>query len=160
ADGIVYYGKCDRGKWDSAAAASKLRVGGTLMPYEVVVTVVKSRPLFVRAVVEEKDLPHIHTGSRAKVMPATDTEVKLPAQVERVSALPITPGNFEARIAVEPGKDADALMPGMACTVKVVAYRRADAVSVPAAAVFADDLDDDRHYVYLVRKQEKPEKRA
>src|SRR5262249_23027930 len=124
------------------------------------VTVVKSRPLFVRAVVEEKDLPHIHTGSRAKVMPATDTEVKLPAQVERVSAIPITPGNFEARIAVEPGKDAYALMPGMACTVKVVAYGRADAVSVPAAAVFADDLDDDRHYVYLVRKQEKPEKRA
>ena len=28
-------------------------------------------------------------------------------------------------------------------------YRKTDALTVPASAVFADDLDDDRHYVLL-----------
>src|SRR5262249_47417543 len=85
---------------------------------------------------------------------------KLSGQVERVSAIPITPGNFEARIGVEMGKDAEALMPGMACTVKVVAYRRADARSRPPPPGFAADPRAHPHYVYLCRAHHKPQERA
>ena len=37
----------------------------------------------------------------------------------------------------------------MACTVKLTAYQKADALTVPSEAVFSEENDDDVHYVYL-----------
>ena len=52
-------------------------------------------------------------------------------------------------------------MPGMACTVKLMAYHKKDALTVPVSAVFIDDNDEDVHYVYLAgTKGGKPEKRT
>ena len=46
----------------------------------------------------------------------------------------------------------------MACAVKAVTYTNAEAVTVPAVAVFDDELDEDKHYVYRVGS-DGPEKR-
>jgi multidrug efflux pump subunit AcrA (membrane-fusion protein) len=94
------------------------------------------------------------------VAPASDPDRKLTATVEKVSTVPVTPGNFEARITLAASKDADGLMPGMACTVKAVPYVKEEVVAVPSFAVFADELDEDKHFVYLAGKADKPEKRA
>jgi RND family efflux transporter MFP subunit len=159
ADGIVYYGKCQRGQWNTAAVAGKLQPRGTLSADDVVITVVKPRPLFVRATIDEKDLPLVRVGTKGKVTATADPGAKLPARVEKVSAIPVAAGQFEARIAVEVPKDAELLMPGMACKVKLVSYARANALTVPSGAVFSDDLDEDKHFVYLVGKGVKAEKR-
>ncbi|HEV3256918.1 MAG TPA: HlyD family efflux transporter periplasmic adaptor subunit [Gemmataceae bacterium] len=160
ADGIVYYGKCARGQWSTAATvAAKLQRGGTLTPDEVILTIVKHRPLFVRAAVEEKELHHLQAGLPARVVPVPYPDLKLAAKIDSVSAIPGTSGAFEARVAVMLGKDAAAIMPGMACHVKLVAYKNPDALTVPAAAVFTEPLDDDSHYVYVWGKDGKPEKR-
>src|SRR5262249_13953822 len=63
-------------------------------------------------------------------------------------------------ISLDAVKSPDALMPGMACTVKLVPYVKADALTVPATAVITDDLDDDKQFVYLTKKDGKPEKRT
>src|SRR5207249_10289668 len=115
-----------------------------VQPHEVLVTIVKARPIFVRATVDEKDLPSVRAGAKGKVVPASDPDGKLAARVEKVSEVPVSSGSFEARIALDASADKAALMPGMACTVKFVPYVKADVVSVPASAVFADDLDDDK----------------
>ena len=47
----------------------------------------------------------------------------------------------------------------MACSVKVIAYTNPHALTVPAVAVFDDELDDDKHYVYK-SGADKPEKRT
>jgi multidrug efflux pump subunit AcrA (membrane-fusion protein) len=47
----------------------------------------------------------------------------------------------------------------MACTIKLVAYQKADAVTVPASAVFTDELDDEKQFVYLTAKEGAHEKR-
>jgi multidrug efflux pump subunit AcrA (membrane-fusion protein) len=159
ADGVVYHGKSFRGQWTTAAVTPKLQRGGTLTPHEVILTVVKPRPVFVLAAVEEKDLHHVHPGSEGKVVTVPYPDLKLPAKVEKVSAIPVTPGNFEARCAIDVGKDAEALMPGMACTVKLVPYKKEDALTLPAAVVFTEELDEDKAYVYLPGKDGKPEKR-
>jgi multidrug resistance efflux pump len=156
ADGIVYYGKCERGQWTTAAVTGKLRPGGTLTADEVVVTVVKPRPLFVRALVDEKQLSLVRVGSKGKVVATADADLRLPATVEKVSRVPVAPGRFEARIAVELPEHAAALMPGMACTVKLVPYVQRSAVAVPEGAVFTDELDDDKHFVYAAGKNGKP----
>jgi HlyD family secretion protein len=161
ADGIVYYGKCLRGQWTTAGTiASKLQKGGVIMPDEVVLTIVKPRPLFVRATVEEKDVHLLRPEAKGKAVMVPYPDTKLPIRVESVSAIPVTPGNFEARIALELGDDDQVLMPGMACTVKVVPYLKKDALTVPATAVFTDDLDEDEHYVYLAGKGSRAEKRS
>jgi multidrug efflux pump subunit AcrA (membrane-fusion protein) len=159
-DGIVYHGQCRRGQWNTATVTSKLQRGGVIAPDEVVLTIVTPRPLFVRAVVEEKDLEHVRVGMPGKTTPAPFPDLKLPSKVERVSAIPISPGSYEAKISFDAKKGSEALMPGMACTVNLVPYLQLNALTVPAKAVFADEIDDDKHYVYLAGKNGKHEKRT
>lgn len=150
ADGIVYYGKPVRGQWSgSATMSSKLTRGGMLSPEEVFITIVNTRPLFVRAVVEEKDLHLLQPGEKARIVVTGYPDLKLTGEVKEISAIPQSPGNFEARVAVD-SLDAIAVTPGMACTAKVAAYRKEGALTVPDASVFTDN-DDDSRYVYLTK---------
>jgi multidrug efflux pump subunit AcrA (membrane-fusion protein) len=159
AEGIVFYGKCVRGNWTTASTMEQALSTGMLAPNQVFLTIVKPRPIFVRAVVEEKDLRHVRPGMTGKAVLVADADLKLPVTLERVSAVPVTPGNFDARLALDLGQETAALMPGMACTVKFVPYQKAEALAVPASAVFSEELDEDSHYVYLAGKDGKPEKR-
>jgi HlyD family secretion protein len=71
ADGIVYYGRCQNGQWNTAtAAAAKLQPGGVVTPDKIVMTVVTPRPFFVHAVVEEKDLHWLHPGMKGATVAA------------------------------------------------------------------------------------------
>ena len=45
-------------------------------------------------------------------------------------------------------------MPGMSCTAKLVPYVKKNALTVPASAVFTDELDDEKRFVYLVGDKE------
>jgi HlyD family secretion protein len=155
-DGIVYYGKCVRGQW-SSAMESRLQRGGNLMADEVILTIVQPRPLFVRASVDEKDLGSVRAGMQGKATPAPLPDVKLPAKVEKVSAIQVTPSHFEARVSVGDFNEP-LLMPGMAASVKLIAYQKADALTVPAKAVFTEEDDEDVHYVYLQSKDGKSAK--
>jgi multidrug resistance efflux pump len=160
-DGIVYYGKCVRGQWTTASVvAPKLQRAGVLASDEVIMTIVKPRPLFVRATVEEKDLALVHAGVKGKVIPVALPDQKLAATVQQVSSVPLPGGTFDARLAVTLDKDTAALMPGMGCTVNLVPLARADALTVAAGAVFSDDEDQDKHYVYVAGKGGKPQKRT
>jgi HlyD family secretion protein len=153
AAGIVYYGKCVRGQW-SSAMESRLQRGGNLMPDEVILTIVQPRPLFVRASVDEKDFGSVRAGMQGKVAPTMLPEVKLAARVEKVSTIQVTPGHFEAHVTLGDFKET-MLMPGMGCSVKLLAYYNADALTVPAKAVFTDEDDEDAHYVYIQGKDDK-----
>ena len=52
--------------------------------------------------------------------------------------------------ALDIGEAPSVIKPGMACSVKLVLYRKADALTVPATAVFEDDwADAPSYYVYL-----------
>src|SRR5262249_24945327 len=135
ADGVVYHGKCQNGHW-SMDAGGKLQRGGMIAPEETFITIVNSRPKFIRATVEEKELHLLRPGLHGKAVVTGYPDVKLPAELVRISAIPQTPGKFDARIAVQPGQDAGAVTPGMECTVKFVPYQKSDALTVPASAVF------------------------
>lgn len=160
ADGVVFYGRSTFGQWAAASTvAPKLQKGGVLTPGEVFLTVVAPRPAFVRAAVEEKDLHDLRPKLRGKAVPAGYPGRGVPARVASVSPVPVSPGNFEARVDLDLGEGDDAVMPGMACTVKLVAYEKDQALTVPTSAVFADDADDSQ-YVYATREGGKPEKKA
>lgn len=157
ADGIVYFGKCVRGHWSSSSMESRLQRGGNLMPDEVFLTIVQPRPMFVRAAVEEKDFGSVHAGLKGKVVSTALPDMKLSGEVDKVAPIPVSAGSFEARIKLGDFKEP-ALMPGMACAVKLVTYQKADALTVPTSAVFTDESDEDVHFVYVQGKDKKPTK--
>lgn len=157
-DGIVYHGRCNQGQW--TIDLNKLRRGGNIMPEEVFMTIVAVRPMFVRATVEEKDLHLLRPDQSGRVVPAGFPDLVLSGRVKAVGPVPHSSGSFHARVEVEPGDGGRALVPGMACTMKVVGYQKDNALLVPATAVFAEDGDDDAHYVYLATGTSGHEKRS
>lgn len=159
-DGIVYYGQCVRGAWSSAAVAASLKPEGTVQPKQVLMTVVKPRPLFVRASLPEASLHLVRAGIAGRATPTAWPDVRVPVAVEQVSLLPVADGSYDVRLAAEAGDNATAVLPGMAASVKLTSYRNPDALTVPEAAVFAEEEDDSVRYVYLVTGEGQHEQRV
>ena len=156
-DGIVYYGKFAKGQWEGASAmANRLTPHANVMPNDVLVTIVKPRPLSVRLQVEEKDVMLIKPGLEAKAKPTFNLDLRIAGKVTKVSSVPSAPGKFEAMLALEIPTVAENLMPGMACEVKLVPYSQKSAIVVPAKSVVEED---DKYYVHIVSKKGKQDKR-
>ena len=158
--GIVYYGKCVRGKFsDSTGMAEKLCRNGSIQPNQVVMTVLAPRPMFIQAAVAESKLHYLRPGLKGTATPAGYPELKLSAEIDEVGDVPTAPGSFDAKLSVQLTRKAKWLMPGMNCEVKLVPYLKKDAVCVPPKYVHADALDDEKHYVWLLDKDGKPQRR-
>ncbi len=147
ADGIVYHGQYSQGTWNTATASPKLRRNGTVTANEVFMTIVSAKPGMIRAAVEEKDLHALKTGLTGEATPAGFPDVKLPVRLTQLSLAPRGAGSFEARATLDPAAKCESILPGMACSLKFVAYRNDKALLAPASAVFQDDGDS--RYVYL-----------
>jgi HlyD family secretion protein len=151
-DGIVYYGRCVRGKW--SGGSETLRRGSGIQANEVFMTIVKPRPLLVRISVPEAQLENICGGLKAVVEPA-GREQLLTAIVQHVGTVPLGSGSFDAQLTLATDGLAESLMPGMSCEVKMLPYAKKDALTIPPKAVFTDDLDLQKRYVYVAGKKEK-----
>jgi multidrug efflux pump subunit AcrA (membrane-fusion protein) len=144
--GIVYHGKCVKGQWNSAAVTPRLSRGGNLMPDEVVMTIVTEKRPVLDAVVEEKDLHWLTPGAKGKATPLGYPDLRLGVELTSLSAVPQSAGSFAAVFKLDGETVPPTILPGMACTIKVVAYRKENALTLPSSAVFTDD--DEGHYVY------------
>lgn len=159
-DGIVYYGKCVRGKFgDSNSMAENLRRDGSILPNQVVMTVVDPRPVFIRATVAEKELHDLRPGLKGIATPTGYPDLKLAATLDNVSDVPTAPGNFDGRWSVVLGRKAKWIMPGMTCKVNAVPYLKKDALNVPTKVVHTDELNDQKRFVYVLDKDGKPQRR-
>lgn len=151
ADGILYYGRCVRGKWStSSELAGRLRPGGVVQPREVVMTIIGEGSLSIRTSLPEKDFADVRPGTAGVAIPAAFPRSRLAVTVTEVSPIPISDGTFEARLAFA-GNTTEPLVAGMACEVKLVAYQKADAIAVPSTAVFAEELDETQRFVYVMK---------
>jgi HlyD family secretion protein len=145
AGGIVYYGSFNKGVWGGQKLiAPKLKKDGKLTPGSVFMTVVEPRPLQVYALLDEKDLRHVKAGMKGEATAKVDPDNDLAVTIASVSRVPVETGKFEVVLNANPGDGP--LVPGMSCSVKLVAYENAKALAVPAKAVFEDG---DAKVVYL-----------
>lgn len=159
-EGIVYYGEVTRGKCGSIdSECERLRPGGSLLPDDVFMTVVQSRPMHIRAIVPEKHLHQIRAGVKGIASPTGYPDLRLTAIVDRVGNVPVASGKFDARITVELPDEAEPLMPGMSCDVKLIVYDKQDALTIEPKAVVDDKWDDQKHYVFVLDEKGKPRKR-
>ena len=158
-DGVVYYGKCVNGKWATGAAAdAKLKVGKMVTANDPFMTIVGTRPMVVRAAVAEKDLQWIKSGLRGTARPAAYADLRAPVTVSEINGIPAADGTFAATLRVSLDADAEGLMPGMTCKVKLVPYQKTRTLTVPPTALKTDEIDDTKHYVQLVGDDAKPKK--
>ncbi len=158
AGGVVYYGKCVRGQWKSVdKAAARLREGGQLAAYNVFMTIVGKRGIFVRAGAAEQHLRDLRKGKDAQITPTGYPDGKLKGKIESITIQPGGPERYTVRFAV-PGRRQ--ILPGMTCSVRLIAYQKKKAITVPAGAVFAEPDDPDSRYVYMQAVEDKePKKR-
>lgn len=160
ADGIVYYGKSVQGQFSGGMMGMRLQRGQPIQGEDTIMTIVQPKVLTVRATIEEKDLQHLRPGVKGKITPVSNPDRKLSVTLERLSMVPLPSGNhFDARFTIDTHTAAEGLMPGMAGTIKIVPYLKENALTIPPAALFADDADDERFYVLVLGKDGKPEKR-
>jgi multidrug efflux pump subunit AcrA (membrane-fusion protein) len=154
ADGVVYYGKFSNGQWEASTALdARLSPGGTISGDEVFMTILKPGGVIVRLMIEEKDAGLVKAGLEGKTETVFNPDAKLATKITRIALVPAAPGKFEAIASVT---SEQALVPGMACTVKLVPYSKKDAIAVPASAVFEED---DAHFVHVVDAKGKDTKR-
>lgn len=160
-DGIVYYGQASRGNWNMVGPmAQMLAEGSALKPGLVLVSVVAPRPLVVRSTVAEGTLSLAKPGIAGKASPVGFGDVSAPAKLESVGLVPLAPGSFDALISVDlnaaPGSEP--IMPGMATAVKLTAYEKKDALTLPATLIHTDEADDAKKFVYVLEGEAKHRK--
>jgi multidrug resistance efflux pump len=159
--GVLYRGTFERGKWSGDTAfKGRLRRGGMLKPNEVFMTVIESKPLFVRGNLPESDLRRLKKGFDAKVKCKAFPDQKLTGTIREVSGVPISPGKFELLVDVSIPKEAAGILSGMSCKLQFLVYENEQAIIVPASAVFSERKDEDIRFVYLHREGKKPKKQT
>jgi HlyD family secretion protein len=160
ADGVVYYGKANRGRFgDAIALGDAFRPRGAIQPNQVFMTIVQPRPMSIRAIAPEPQLHYLRTGLKGVATPTAYPDMRLPAAVDRVSDIPTGPGNFDARFDVFLDRKAKGIMPGMGCKVKLVAYLKHESLAIPPKLVGTDKIDDEKKFVWVLDKDERPKKR-
>ena len=145
-EGLVYHGRCVRGKWSSASGsgARQLKVGNSVSPKKVFLTIVDPADVFIRCDLDEAKLGMLKVDMEGKASLVAFPDKKAKVIVDSISYIPISAGKFDCTFRIE---ESASLMPGMTCKIKVRTYENADALTVPSSAVFTDD--DESYYVYV-----------
>ena len=161
ADGIVYYGHCERGNWPmSQTIAKQLRQGGNVQPNQVVMTIVGEGPAFLRVTVPEASLRLAKTGAEGVAIPTAFPQTRLPARSLGMDPIPVADGKFDGRVAFDLKQGGLPIVAGMNANVKLTGYFKADALAVPTSAIFSEELDDSQKYVLVYKEGAEPEKRS
>ncbi len=165
ADGVVYYGKNTNGRWnETASLINKYEPKNNVSPNSVLMTIVEPRPLYVTATFEEAKRPEVAVGQKVKVAPPAEGSQRINGKVKDISPIEVGPGKFEINFELSEDELPDWLLAGMSCKLKINTYDKADALTVPKAAVHTDKEDEDVQYVWLVvdpdDAEAKPERRT
>ena len=156
ADGMVYYGACENGKWTSGSSvAKKLIAGGKLQANEVFMTIIDPEKVVLKATIQESELGNFKIGQKGTASPVFAPEKKLQVKLEDLGYIPLPGGGFEAKMSVKREKGLR-LMPGMTCKVSFTEGNGEETLLAPKDAVLSEG---DENYV-LLSKGSNSEKRT
>jgi multidrug efflux pump subunit AcrA (membrane-fusion protein) len=68
-------------------------------------------------------------------------------------------GSFSVELKVDAKDEAEAVLPGMTCKLRLAAYEKKKALLVPRQALFEDEEKPGTYHIYVETKDGAPEKR-
>jgi multidrug efflux pump subunit AcrA (membrane-fusion protein) len=164
AEGIVFYGQCVNGRWsDTASLITKYKPHSNVSPGSILMTIVKERPVYITASLDEGKRPEVGEGQKATIALPAEGADQLDAKVKSISPIPVSQGKFEIEFELAQEDIPDWVVAGMSCKIEVKSYDKKDAITVPKAAVRDDEDDVNKKYVWIIADPEdedaKPERR-
>lgn len=136
ADGIVYYGAYNDGKWAGAAQTqTALQPDGQLKANTTILTIVQPRPVRLRATIKEADLYKVTKNMPAVAIPTASPVNSYAARIESVATLPTTPGQYTVYAEIDLPQKAERILPGMTAKLTITAQDLPSAITVPTSAV-------------------------
>ncbi len=150
ADGVVYYGGATDGEWaETASLVGSMRKYGSAPTKSVMMTIVKSRPLYVIGTIAEAARADVKIGQSATIESAADDGPKLSGKLKQLSPIPMGDKKYRVELTVD-GKDIpDWIVPGLTAKAKLVTYENKKALMVPKSAVKSEAANDDAKYVMV-----------
>ncbi|MCH2179830.1 MAG: HlyD family efflux transporter periplasmic adaptor subunit [Mariniblastus sp.] len=140
--GIVYYGRCVKGKWTGVTGTStrSLEIGKKVPSNKVVMTIIDPASLVIRTMIPEDKLYLIRPGMVGVGVLKSDPQVKLDATVTSVGTIPSASGTFECLLSLKDfANEGEKVMPGMHCKVAMKVSEKEAAVMIPKGSVYSDD---------------------
>ena len=115
-DGIVLYGKLERGKLPPKEA--NWSQGDKIAVRSVIATVVDPTELQIRIDLPEEHLSAMRNAKSVIVTSKGAPDAQFSAKVEKISDVPYVPGKFDCVLSI-PKDSGTGLLPGMSCQVKI-----------------------------------------
>ena len=133
ADGIVYYGSINHGKWDPAAVAKVLKTGGKAPAQTTLLSFIpKDTPLTLHAFVKQADLPTLAPGSEGFATTSMNPYRSIPVAITKLSPYPGIDGFYPVELKPNLAK-TDKIVPGMKAKVTISSQKIEKALTVPTS---------------------------
>lgn len=132
ADGVVYYGSMEDGRWNPASAVKVLKKGGALPGSLTLMTLAPSNStLELSAFVAETSLSALSKGAKGYAVTGLNSYRNFPVAVSKLATHPETNGSYAVTLSAELPKGMD-IVPGMKATAKIISRKMDKALTVPA----------------------------
>lgn len=144
--GILYHGKCQRGKWVGASGSTnrRLEIGRKIPVNKVVMTIVNPDKVAIRVDLDEADLGLVKAGMNGFARLTADKNANVPVTIGSVGMIPLDNGKYDCQVNLTTPKR---MMPGMNCEVVLLVHESDNQLVLPSKSVFTDDGIN--HYVFL-----------
>ena len=136
ADGRIYHGEIRNGRWNAAAAAKFMKVGGKIPPRVIFASLIPADvPMQLSAFVDETAIAKLKKGQKGYVAPVSSPRSRLSVELAEVADHPAVDGKYHVVLKVSAGPDGLHLVPGMKGKVKITTGDEGDRLAIPANAL-------------------------
>ena len=135
--GLAYMGRLHDGAWSTGVVAAKAAPGQSVLPGEMVFTIVDPERVTFRVRLEEKDAHLVTPALAGRVEPTGRPDEEVAIALEPAAAVAPVPrdGKLDVRFAVTVPAGASRPLPGATGSARCRVYEKADAITLPASAV-------------------------
>jgi len=132
ADGIVYYGSMEHGRWSPATALKVLKVGARLPANTTLMSFIPSKtPLILSAFAAEKSLAGLTKNASGYAISNLNRYRNFPVTLTQLSKYPETDGTYALQL--KPTIPANLhIVPGMKATARITTHRIDKALKIPS----------------------------
>ena len=119
-NGRIYHGEIRKGRWNPAAAAKFMKVGGKIPPRIIFASLIPDDAVMqLDAFVDEASVTKLKSGHKGYVTPISSPRSRLSVEISKISSHPAVDGKYHVVLKVSARPDGLHLVPGMKGKAKI-----------------------------------------